>query len=106
MENLPKGTLSEKREGAADITLIPTDAMIKIADPALTVEPGVSTDPPAAPAPTIVKEPIEIDLNPKPKQEKEPCRLCKVKAIANVAFSFSLVLLVLAFSFSLVKTDK
>jgi len=101
MENLPKGTLSEKREGAADITLIPTDAMIKIADPGLTVEPGVSTAPPA---PTIVKEPIEIDLNP--KEKKEPCRLCKVKAIANVAFSFSLVLLVLAFSFSLVKTDK
>lgn len=104
MEKLPKGTLSEKREGAADITLIPTDAMIKKADPGLTVEPGVSTEPPAAPAPTIVKEPIETDSNPKP--EKEPCRLCKVKAIANVAFSFSLVLLVLAFSFSLVKTDK
>jgi hypothetical protein len=104
MEKLPKGTLSEKREDTVDITLLPPNSTIKIADPAPTVEPTVLTDPPPTPALTIVKEPIETDS--KPKQKKEPCTLCKAKSIANVAFSFSLVLLVLAFSFSLVKTDK
>jgi hypothetical protein len=102
MEKLPKGTLSEKREDTVDITLLPPNSTIKIADPAPTVEPTVLTDP--TPTLTIVKAPIETDS--KPKQEKEPCKLCKAKSIANVAFSFSLVLLVLAFSFSLVKTDK
>lgn len=100
MEKLPKGTLSEQLNGATNTT-IPKEATIRI------VEPTVLPDKPApAPVPTVVEEPTAPNPSQKPNQDKEPCTLCKAKSIANVAFSFSLVLLVLAFSFSLVKADK
>lgn len=97
MEKLPKGTLSEELNGVAEPT--PKEALIRVVEPTVLPDKLI-----ADPAPTVIEEPKEQQTDPKPR--KEACTLCKAKSIANVAFSFSLVLLVLAFSFSLVKTDK
>ena len=102
MKKLPKGTLNEKINATKNIEITKEDTIkVEPPKPDVTDAPDASTE-----VPTIVKEPAAAEPKPEPKREKEPCTLCKVKSIANVAFSFSLVLLVLAFSFSLVKTDK
>jgi hypothetical protein len=101
MTDLPKGTLSEEKK-LSDTTAT-TDPIIKVVAPAPTpLDKGTEPDP------TITKEPIETDAPPSKEKpnKKEACTFCKAKSIANVAFSFSLVLLVLAFSFSLVKTKQ
>lgn len=102
MAPLPKGTLNEA-VNAAKNTTVTEDAVIKVVPP--PVPDGSGADAAPTEAPTIAKEPT-TETDSKPKQEKEPCTLCKAQSIAKVAFSFSLVLLVLAFSFSLVKKDK
>lgn len=101
MENISKGTLSESRDGSTTKNTT-TDPTIKITTTAVAPDPNLEK-PQEAPTAILVKEPAPSSPE---KPIKESCTLCKAKSIANLAFSFSLVILVLAFSFSLVKRPK
>ena len=103
MEKLQTGTLAELR-GDSTTNPNPTASQptIKVASPAPTATNELNTSSNASA--TVIKEPTTTDT---PTQAgTTPCGLCKAKSIANLAFSFSLVILVLAFSFSLVKSPK
>ena len=108
MEKLQTGTLAELR-GDSTTNPNPTASQptIKVASPAPTATGTLN----ATSNNTVVTSTKEPTTSPSttntPTQAgTTPCGLCKAKSIANLAFSFSLVILVLAFSFSLVKSPK
>ncbi|WP_052600356.1 hypothetical protein [Aureispira sp. CCB-QB1] len=107
MEKLQTGTLAELR-GDSTTNPNPTASQptIKVASPAPTATNELNTSSNASA--TVIKEPTtNLSTTNTPTQAgTTPCGLCKAKSIANLAFSFSLVILVLAFSFSLVKSPK
>lgn len=99
------GTLSELRGDSVETTKLPTNATIKVANPAPTDTDVLAAPPTNLNATTVIKVPAVKEPSQE-TEDKKPCTICKAKSVASLAFSFSLVILVLAFSFSLVKAPK